>query len=312
MALNGGSEPTAERESMMHAKPGFVIAILHNNKPLRESFQNGSQTVCLPFGDEYTLRLKNKTGFRAYASVTIDGTEVSPGRRFLLHAGQTLDLERFILDGDLEKGKRFKFISLEEGTRTGEIQDPTNALNGLISVSFYPEQIWTLTTPLPHWLNQPIQPAVGSFLGYNSTLERCGPGGVAQDFYAAINGSSGGVCSPLVMGASGATSCVNDLATAFAVNSSSPVAPTSSAGATVEGSDSSQRFTDSHESFVVGGPITMTIQLKGRVQPTVDVYKVNVKCNNCDVKTFGATIPKGQSVAVAPCPNCGVSSLRAA
>ncbi len=109
-------------------KDGFVISIMRDGRPLRES----GRTVRMPFDSEYKIRLKNKQGKSCKARVTIDGTPVSQLGDFVISSWGTLDLERFVNDS-LNKGKKFKFVS----AKSGEVQDPTNSDNGLIRVEFY-------------------------------------------------------------------------------------------------------------------------------------------------------------------------------
>lgn len=305
---------------MAFCQPGFTLSVINQrNQIVRESNQGNVRTACLEFGEEYRLRIKNKTHFRAYVAVTIDGMEVFPGRRFLLGARQTLDLERFVLDGDLTKGRRFKFISLEEGTRTGEIQDPTSPQNGLISVVFHPESMNFLNTPI-NWTNQPLGGAVGGaggWVGDGSSFLR-GMGGVGGGYGSGGAGSAGGsyYCSTNSapeMAKSGCTTAQINSTTTFTSCTEAliPTAavPRSQAGATVEGSESTQSFFETREFFATDAPVTMTIQLKGRVQPTIDTYSVSAHCGNCGVRTTGLQVPKGQHVSKAACPNCGVTGL---
>ena len=114
---------------------GFIASIIIKGKPQREFKYGDKRTVKVPFGSEYILRLKNKSKDPAIVEVTIDGTDVLNGSDLVLEAGQTIDLERFV--DDLDTGKKFKFISLEEGASSGEIDDPYREENGLIKVKFY-------------------------------------------------------------------------------------------------------------------------------------------------------------------------------
>jgi hypothetical protein len=92
--------------------------------------------VSIPFHSEYKVRLKNKSGnLRAKARVWIDGRKVSNLGDFILHPGETLDLERF-LDCDMDTGNRFKFVPLSDS----RVNDPTDSGNGTIKVEFYREQ----------------------------------------------------------------------------------------------------------------------------------------------------------------------------
>jgi hypothetical protein len=94
----------------------FVAAIKVGGKILREQ----SDVVALPFGSEYNIYLKNQNSVRAVVRVSIDGkplSDVASGW-IIIGANDTLELERFIHNGNFDKGHRFKFIE-----RTAQIEE---------------------------------------------------------------------------------------------------------------------------------------------------------------------------------------------
>jgi hypothetical protein len=95
-------------------KNQFVSAIKVNGKVLRED--QGSVTI--PFGSEYTVLLKNLNSVRAMAKVSVDGQDATEGTWLVIPANSNIELERFIRNGNLQAGNRFKFIE-----RTKEIED---------------------------------------------------------------------------------------------------------------------------------------------------------------------------------------------
>ena len=105
----------------------FVVAIKHNNKILRE--REGA--VYLPFGEEYSILMKNLNSKKALVSVSIDGKDVLDGRKLIINSNSDLELERFLKD-NLNSGNRFKFVQF-----TKDIQDHLgdNIENGFIRVS---------------------------------------------------------------------------------------------------------------------------------------------------------------------------------
>jgi hypothetical protein len=123
---------------MMAYQKGVVASIIVDGKPVREFNFKDQRTCKIPFGTEYKIRLKNKTNSRVLISVDIDETDVLCFKRLILEKNCEMELERFV--DDLGCGNKFKFISLEEGTKTGEIQDPTNKNNGLITIKAYKEK----------------------------------------------------------------------------------------------------------------------------------------------------------------------------
>lgn len=112
-------------------KDKFVLSIIHENYPVRETGHFSNREVAIPFGSEYKIRLKNKNDRSCTARVFIDGKKVSSKGDVVIYAGGSIDLERFI-DRSLSEGKRFKFVSLDHPN----VDDPTSGENGLIKVEF--------------------------------------------------------------------------------------------------------------------------------------------------------------------------------
>ena len=224
---------------MMAYNSGFVVSVIKDGKVFRESAENGTRTVRLPFNSEYKIRIQNKNGVRAYARVLIDGTEVHTGK-FILKPGEQMDLERFMLDNDMNSGKKLKFVSAGHG----DVQDPTAKENGLVEVIFEKEIISWLTT-------------------CNVTLDSFGGvlrGTTAKSFTNAANssGSTYNVNTNSVAGSAGSTFTT----TGLNINPAPVVA--ADLGATVEGGQSNQKFQESYESFSVEYPVSIKIQLKGQ------------------------------------------------
>jgi hypothetical protein len=112
-------------------KDKFVLSIIHDGNPVKESGSRDNRQVAIPFGSEYKLRLKNKNDRSCTARVTIDGTPVSNFGDIIVNAGGTVDLERFITNS-MNSGKKFKFVELNHP----DVDDPTKSENGLIKVEF--------------------------------------------------------------------------------------------------------------------------------------------------------------------------------
>jgi hypothetical protein len=108
----------------------FVLSIIHD-RSVREAGHRDSKEIVIPFNSEYKIRLKNKNDRSCTARAFIDGKRVSQLGDFILHAGGTIDLERFV-DRSLQMGKRFKFVSLDHS----DVDDPTSSENGIIKVEF--------------------------------------------------------------------------------------------------------------------------------------------------------------------------------
>lgn len=112
---------------MMYSKK-FVASVKAGGKIMREQ----GETVFLPFGSEYSLLLKNLNNRKALVNIEIDGQNVMEGG-LVVYPNQTIDLERFLVDGDLSKGPKFRFIE-----KTEQISDHRGdkVEDGIIRVSY--------------------------------------------------------------------------------------------------------------------------------------------------------------------------------
>lgn len=107
----------------------LVASLKANGKILREF----KDTVYIPFGSEYSFLIKNLNTTRALVNIFIDGDNVIEGG-LVLNAGQEVDLERYVKNGNLNAGNRFKFIertsAIEDGPRGAKLED------GLVRIEF--------------------------------------------------------------------------------------------------------------------------------------------------------------------------------
>lgn len=115
----------------------MAVAIKTKGRVLREF----KDTVLLPFSSEYSILLKNLNTVRALVNVFIDGENVVPGG-LVLNAGQEIDLERSIKNGNLSEGNRFKFIE-----RTGAVEQHRGVKleDGIVRVEYQYEMVWKPT-----------------------------------------------------------------------------------------------------------------------------------------------------------------------
>lgn len=111
----------------------LAAAIKVNGKVLREF----KDTVYIPFASEYSILVKNLETRRAIVNIFIDGDRVT-GSGLVLRAGQEIDLERFIKNGNLSEGNRFKFI---ERTNSIEQHRGVKLEDGLIRIEYQFELI---------------------------------------------------------------------------------------------------------------------------------------------------------------------------
>lgn len=228
----------------------FVLAVIHDGCPVREI----GGKVTLPFNSEYKIRLKNKNSVRAKARVWIDGRKASTLGDFIIHPGETLDLERF-LDESMSEGRRFKFVPISDG----RVNDPTDSDNGIIKVEFYKENIsadWNIIDISTHKLEipkpgQPYPKDNGPNWGYNPTYDSAGA--------PLTGGGRGSSCSTQTFTSSNLVSNSNIINCNYVAPASSP----GQAGATVEGGHSNQNFVVGDEFETDMFPTTLTLRVQG-------------------------------------------------
>jgi hypothetical protein len=123
----------AVKGSKMMYQSKLVASLKANGKILREF----KDTVYIPFGSEYSFLLKNLHTQRAVVNIFIDGDNIVEGG-LVLDPGREVDLERYVKNGNLSAGNKFKFIertaAIENGPRGVKLED------GLIRIEFQYEQ----------------------------------------------------------------------------------------------------------------------------------------------------------------------------
>lgn len=155
----------------------LVTCIKVNGQILRE--QPGG-VVLLPFGAEYSVLVKNLNPRRAKVKIAVDGVDATSDTWLVIGPNQSLDLERFIANGNWQAGNRFKFIE-----RTGGIEAHRGikADDGLVRVEFAVEKriadqpIVHYTVPQPYYwpcyppYDRRRQTMMGSALRKSSTAD---------------------------------------------------------------------------------------------------------------------------------------------
>jgi hypothetical protein len=231
----------------------FVLSVIdQNGNPVREKNESGERTARIAFDTEYKLRLKNQRHVRAKVKVFIDGMDVNPNGYFILGANESLDLERFITDGDLVSGSKFKFTSQLKGALTGELQDPFSSQLGRITAKFYPESTWgNVTFRSPSFTHSPpyyVTPTYGTIEGSINTL-----------FHSCVN-TAGKAASGVLT-----TNAIGLPADATIGHASSTVTSCNlnDKGGTAMGGHSDQQFVATQQDFFTAAPVEISITLKG-------------------------------------------------
>lgn len=237
-------------------KNNFVVAVKASGKVLREF----DDTVYLPFGTEYSILLKNLSNKKAKVTVHIDGQDALSGRCIIVDGNDSIDLKRFITNGNLDSGNAFKFI---EKTEKIEKYRGNRAEDGLITVKYEFESDWQCK----------VQGSI------TSTKK--------HDTYRGIVGASWSDTSSIYDGQASM-----DYSPAYysqVVSNAAPQARAtakSTAGITAPGSIQEQKFRPAGMFIGDGVRHTITLQLKGLVEGQTEVVKpVTVtrlkRCNMC-------------------------------
>ncbi len=226
----------------------LAAAIKVNGKVLREF----KDTVYIPFASEYSILLKNLNTTRAVVNVFIDGEDVVPGG-LVVDPGREVDLERWVKNGNLTEGNRFKFIE-----RTGSVEQHRGVKleDGLVRIEFQFEQPRPIFNP--GWIT-----ASGS----NNVYPQ---GGIMRGF-----GNSTGDVWP-----AGSVTCSTASYDATSVNSAHSLL--NDVGITVPGSRSEQKFSTTYVGALESTKHSMVFKLLGgeAVKQAVTV-KHKPKCVTC-------------------------------
>lgn len=272
----------------------IVVALKVNGRILRES----GDTVSLPFGSEYSILIKNLNSVRAQVSVSVDGQNATDGCKLIIAPNSSLDLERFIKNGNFKAGNRFKFI---ERTEAIEEHRGVGAEDGLIRVEAWKEHIAKfVNVPVPRYYDDPIPvpqpyypywppkrtPHIGSLQSScRSQPQARGGGSQMRSFMRSVNSTSASASV-------GATAN-----SAFGLEQSA-------AGITVPGSKSSQQFYAALDFAVEPGSVVMVLKLRGEIAGIPVSAPITV-----DVKPICQTCGKTGEATAEFCSRCGTSLL---
>lgn len=278
-------------------KSGYVVSVRHGGQTVPEE----GDRVTVPFNEEYELRLRNKNGKDAIAFVYIDGKVVVEDG-LIIPAHKFIDLERYVTNGDLSQGRRFKFVPLENG----QVKDKSEPDNGIIEVRFHeekeiPKLEFKVSQP-PHYVFShhchsshcwscgrmhctccPCNPGLPwNRPRYGGTW--CGQSTEPRYGSSILRGSSAGGASEAMGMAVGATPTSYNLnASQQSLLNAVTHLKTAEAGATVEGSISSQKFSTRHFEYVKDTSTILTLKLVG-VRKAVPEGKF---CTSCGTKKAG-------------------------
>lgn len=173
----------------------FAVAVKHRGKVLQEF----GELVYLPFGSEYGILLKNLNTVQASVKVSIDDQDATEGINLVVPPNGSIDIERFIKNGNLAAGNRFKFIGRNAAVtahRGSRIDD------GIIKVTYafevpaprvvyaQPYRGWTASGSLSNGSNQIYAASSNSLLGSITKSAAAGitaPGSVSHQQFQVMS-----------------------------------------------------------------------------------------------------------------------------
>lgn len=257
----------------------FVACIKSQGKILREF----KDEVRVPFGSEYSILLKNLNTVRALATVTIDGEDVSAGHQLVIPANGQFELSRFIRNGNLLEGNRFKFIERTAGVENG--RGGIQLEDGLIRVEFaYERVVKPVVYPRTDWYTKQV-------LYRGAGLDTP----VFGDFYSTSAVGMAMTCSTAPMATNSSTVSTKSLRSAAIPNE---------AGVTVPGSVSNQQFSISDSFSVESETFAIVLRLVGEAGGQIVAKPVTVaakpKCITCG---------KQNKATSKFCSDCGTSLI---
>jgi hypothetical protein len=112
-----------------------LVTVLKSQGKILREFKD---TTYIPFGSEFSILIKNLNSVRAQVRITVDGQDATEGVSLVIAPNSSLELERFIKNGNMHEGNRFKFIERTAGVESHrgiQIED------GLIRVEFQFEKV---------------------------------------------------------------------------------------------------------------------------------------------------------------------------
>jgi zinc-ribbon domain len=270
----------------------LAVAVKSAGKVLREF----KDTVYVPFGTEYSILIKNLNTVRASVTVSIDGQNATEGVSLIINANDELDLMRFIKNGNLTEGNKFKFI---ERTASVERHRGIGVEDGLIRVEFEFERVLQTS---PDWWNRkiggPVYGAVDHMyrpdIMYNSVAQTPPTKGLLR---------SSGDATPQYMNSVTTSAQMQGTATsALSAQTFDSYVP-NDAGITVPGSVSSQTFSTVNSFYGTGVKEVIVLKMLGEDpagQPVVQPVTVKAKpvCVTCG---------KYNKATAKFCSECGTS-----
>lgn len=145
-----GSGPALATGELKAARGGYELEVLVNGAPARTFHHEGETYVMGARGQQYTLRIHNRTGRRVEAVASIDGLDVVDGkpasvakRGYLIPAWGSVEIDGWRLS--VHEAATFRFSSVPQSYAAS--QGRTRNV-GVIGVAIFPERVAPPPRPL--------------------------------------------------------------------------------------------------------------------------------------------------------------------
>lgn len=271
----------------------FVVAVIVNGDIVREQQAKGENNVLLPFGSDYSLRLKNLHSQKALVKIEIDGKDVLGGDTLLLEANSTMDLDGF-LTGNVVKNK-FRFIQKTKeiiNYRGDKIDD------GFIRVEWQFEEAppvieKKIVEHIDYWRYNPWY-----YPDYSSCRDL---------HYKGTIGSSldGPICSNAASEELSYKGILRGTGEIKTQNFDPPIL--TDEGITVKGAETNQQFIYASVGKLEEQKHTIVIRLKGVIEDKNQVAKAVQKVVLTHQKVRCSSCGRQQKSSSKYCPNCGTA-----
>jgi len=263
----------------------LVASLKANNKILREF----KDTVYVPFASEYSILIKNLNTVRALVNVYIDGENQTPSG-LVVDAGQEVDLERSIKNGNLTEGNRFKFIE-----RTGAVEQHRGITleDGIVRIEFQFEQRVMFTGINTHYINNlstyPGTTDKFTLTASGSTtvtnVSQMNVGGALRGIDLSANGSAMAQAASASVAKYCADNGIKNLSNEVH-DGMATMDSYNDAGITVAGSRSTQKFSTTYMGPLESEKHTIVLKLLGETPDNKPVLKpvtvkAKPKCTSC-------------------------------
>ena len=248
----------------------LVATIKSDGKIMREH----GDTVYLPFGSNYSIFLKNLNVVKAEVRIKIDDQDILGGNSIIIEPSKSVDISRWLLNNDLSKGPKLKFIEKTDSIRETKTE---TGMDGIVEITYQFE-----APPVYGWV-------------YNSHYSYDTIYGSPRSFDASKIKVGGNIMNMNVGATVGSTS-VDSALYSSPVFADTPqyndvycsATVLNEEGMTVKGDEVKQEFKHAYIGNLESTVHNIVLQLKGNVnevQIKKPVYvNTKVKCSACEKK----------------------------